>query len=387
LMSKPLRVCLVSAAYRPYPSGLSEHVHNLARHLIKLGQNVEILTTRFPGPDTSPPPVPVTRIGRSILIPLNHSYATLPVGLSLPIQVKTFLKNRCFDIIHCHGFFWPELSYWAIRFSSAVNIITTLTAGFRLHNRGSRLFQFLFRNQIARVHGRIAISQRARAALMPYLPGEYRIIPSGVDLDRFHPGVQPYRSREPDRPTILFLGRLDKRKGLDILLRALPLVLNSLPQARLVVIGNGPMAQPCKRLSEKLNISRAVEFIGKVAVEEIPRWYASCDLFCSPALGGETQGVVLLEAMASGVPVVASDIPGYDETIRPEITGLLVPPGRPDLLADNILRVLKNPELRDQLVAGGLERVREFAWPLIARRTLDYYHELLAACAKTWVRA
>ncbi|MGQ9707292.1 MAG: glycosyltransferase family 4 protein [bacterium] len=378
----PLRICLVSAAYRPYPSGVSEHIHNLAESLQELGQEVVIMTTRFPEFEstktTLKEPGNVFRFGRAILVPLNHSYATLPVGLKLPSQVAQFLKLRQFDIIHCHGLFWPEISYWALCYSRTTNVITFLTAGFKVHTIGNNLFRFLFRSEIEKIHGRIAISKRAQAAIEPYLPGEFRIIPSGINLNRFRPNLPPLPDRVRRNKTILFLGRLDKRKGLDVLIRSMPLILKEVPDACLMVVGKGPMEAHCRQLTHYLGINHAVNFIGVANQDELPRYYCGADLYCSPALGGETQGVVLLEAMACGVPVVASRIPGYDETVRDMIDGVLFPPQDINALAHSIIRVLKNERLKEQLINNGLKKVRDYAWPVIAQKTLNYYQELLA---------
>ncbi len=378
----PLHICLVSAAYRPYPSGVSEHVYNLAKSLKELNQEITILTTKFPHfepmQSKSPEPANVYRFGKALLVPMNLSYATLPFGVRLPAQVANFFKTHQFDIVHCHGLFWPEISYWALRYSRATNLITFLTAGFKIHKRGARIFRFLFRDEINKIHGKIAISRRAQAAIEPYLPGEYRIIPSGVDLRKFHPEVQPVLKKRPKEKVVLFVGRLDKRKGLEVLIQALPLVKMRVADVRLVAIGKGARERECRQLVKRLGLEDVVEFIGGVDAERLPGYYRSADVYCSPALGGETQGVVLLEAMACGVPVVASKIPGYDETIRDNIDGILFPLGDINALADCIVKVLTDEELRNRLIANGLKRVRDYAWPIIAKKTLDYYQELLA---------
>ena len=370
-----MRICLVSAAYRPYPSGVSEHVHHLAESLRDLGQDVRILTTSFPGFGDCQPPVPVTRFGRALLIPMNRSYATLPVGLRMSGQVKRYLADGRFDIVHCHGMFWPEISYWAIRHSTSVNLVSFLTAGFQIHTTGSKLFRSLFRAQLAKIHGRIAISNRAREAAEPYVPGEFKIIPCGVDLNRFRP--VPQSEIQNPKSRILFLGRLDARKGIEVLLKAFPGVLRSMPDTRLVVAGRGPMEPAAHRLADELGIASQVDFLGAAHQDDLPRLYAGCDVYCAPGLGGETLGIVLLEAMASGVPVVASRIPGYDETIQHDVNGILVPPSRPEELAAALNRVLLDRSLRSRLTAAGLTRAREYAWPRIARQTLDFYRELL----------
>jgi phosphatidylinositol alpha-mannosyltransferase len=390
-----LRICLVSAAYRPYPSGVSEHVHHLAESLRDLGQDVHILTTSFghsiprsldPSISSS---IPVTRFGRALLIPMNRSYATVPVGLRMSGQVKRFLDEGSFDIVHCHGMFWPEISYWAIRHSRSVNLVTFLTAGFEIQKTGAGLFRSVFKRQLAKIHGRIAISLRAREAAEPYVPGEFRIIPCGIDLNRFRPTPNPGTPALSDRgrcgqpgnptsPTILFLGRLDARKGIEVLLRALPTVLKSVPAARLAVVGRGPGEPRARQMSQELGVSASVDFLGSSLPEDLPRHYAGCDVYCAPGLGGETLGIVLLEAMASGTPVVASRIPGYDETVRDGIDGILVPPADPDALASSLVSVLTDESRRRTLAAAGLERVQGYAWPRIAQRTLEFYRELLS---------
>ncbi len=381
----PLRICLVSAAYYPYPSGVTEHVHHLGLALRGLGQEVHVLTTSYPDSIAADPgpaaPFPVTRVGRAMLVPMNRSYATLPVGLRMPAQVRGFFRENRFDVCNCHGMFWPELSYWATMSSNCPNVITFLTAGFELRSTGAGLFRRLFRSQLRHIHGLIPISNRAWQAFAPYIPGTPHIIPCGVDLERFRPALPPPAGIRGPGPVILFLGRLDQRKGLAVLLRALPTVLRSVPSARLLVVGSGPEENRCRRLAAELGIESAVQFRGRVSHEELPGYYANCDVYCSPALGGETLGIVLLEAMAAGAPVVASDIPGYDETARRDADALLVPPGDPAQLADGLVAVLRDGALAARLRAAGQLRARAYSWPVVAARTLDYYREIIAGRA------
>jgi len=281
-MKRPLKILLVSAAYRPYPSGVSEHVHNLASALRSLGQEVTILTTRFPKYQKLVPAdnteIPILRYGKAILLPLNRSYATLPVGTKLCQQIATLLHTHQFDIVHCHGFFFPEISYWALIHSNSVNVVTSLTAGFKIHRFGNKLFRMIFAKEIKKIHGKIAISNRARTAIEPYLPGEYRIIPSGVNLKLFHPGYKPKIKKRTGEKIILLLGRLDKRKGLEILIQAMPLIISSIPHIRLVVIGDGPRKKHCVKMVHDLGLAEKVFFLGAVQTEELPEYYCSADV-------------------------------------------------------------------------------------------------------------
>lgn len=370
---------------------MSEHVSHLARSLTDLGHTVSLLTTRFAGDwDDSREPCPVTRLGRALLVPMNRSYATLPVGLRLAGDVRRFMAAHEFDVVHCHGMFWPEISYWALRHSRSVNLVSFLAAGFRINRRGGGTCRVLFRNLLRRVDGFVPISERARDAFAAYVPDlcapagglEWRTIPCGIDLGRFQPGLTPLPWFDSARPTILFLGRLDRRKGIRALLSSMPAVLRELPDARLAVVGGGPEEPAARRLAARLGIERSVSFLGRVPREDLPRCYCSSDVYCAPTLGGETLGIVLLEAMASGTPVVASDIPGYDETVRRDRDGILVPPGEPAALAAALVRLLRpgpgRDDLRRRLVESGLSRARGYAWPEVAGRTVAYYRELLA---------
>ena len=379
-----LSICLVSAAYYPYPSGVSEHVHHLGVALKELGHDVHVLTTRYAGTwGDAVELLPVTRFGDARLIPLNGSFATLPVGARLSSEVRDFMRSSEFDIVHCHGMFWPEISYWALRYSRSANFVSLLTAGFRISRLGGGTFRRLFRPLLSRIDGLIPISKRARDAFAAYVPGDYRIIPCGVDLERFRRDLEPLPDRDSSRPVILFMGRLDRRKGIKVLLQAMPEVLRAVPNARLIVAGSGPEESAARCLVTKLGLSESVRFVGRVRREDVPRLYCGCKAFCAPSLGGETLGIVLLEAMASGAPTVASDIPGYDETVRHERDALLVPPGNPMALADALVRVLQDTELRCRIVESGLERVREYEWTNIACRTASYYEEVLSRAAVT----
>jgi len=309
---------------------------------------------------------------------MNRSYATLPVGLRMPGQVKRFFADNRFDVCNCLGMFWPEISYWALMSSNCPNVVTFLTAGFKLSSSGARLFKFVSQAHLRRIHGLIPISNRAWQAFAPYVPGRPRIIPCGVDLDRFRPGLAQPPDFPGPGPVILFLGRLDRRKGLAVLIKAMPEVLHAVPAARLLVVGQGPEEEHCRRLARELGIVSSVVFRGRVAHDELPRYYVNCSVYCSPALGGETLGIVLLEAMAAGAPVVASDIPGYDETVRRDTDALLVRPDDPAGLAAALTRVLSNDELRNRLKAEAANRVQEYSWPRVAARTLDYYREVIA---------
>lgn len=374
-MFRKLRVCQVSAAYYPYPSGLSEHIHHLTAALRNRGHDVEILTTSFAGGE--PTEEGVTRFGRALLLKANKSYATVPVGLRMSGQVRRFLAAGAFDVVHLHGIFPPEISFWALRHSRSVNVITFHTVGFRRSLFAERVCRVLMGHWNRKLLGRIVETQAALSYTQPYFPGEYRIIPAGVDTLRFHP-QRAARSEKREARRVLFVGRLDARKGLAVLLRAMPIVRQQVPDVRLDVVGKGPLEDRARRLVEKLGIRDIVTFHGFVTNEALPGLYAAADVYCAPSLGGEAFGIVLLEAMASGTPVIASNITGYNEVVKDGETGLLVPPDNPAALAETILRLLDDAALAARLRANGLAWAGQHSWNRIAERIEAHYLELLS---------
>lgn len=205
------------------------------------------------------------------------------------------------------------------------------------------------RHFIDRLHGRIAVSQAALDYISAYFPGEYRIIPNGFDVERFAAeGVRPIEQYSGDgRLNVLFVGRLEKRKGFGYLLRAFRLIKATVPEARLLVVGaySKEDKAPFVRYARHSHL-RGVKFIGYVRDEELPRWYWTAHVFCAPSTGFESFGIVLLEAMAAGVPIVASDIPGYRCVLQPGVQGLVVPPADEESLAAAVIRLLRTPGAR-----------------------------------------
>jgi phosphatidylinositol alpha-mannosyltransferase len=229
-----------------------------------------------------------------------------------------------------------------------------------------------------KLHGHITVSSAAREFVGEYFPADYRVIPNGIDFPRFFRRYEPLPQFADGRPTVLFVGRLEKRKGLKFLLRAWPRVLERQPDARLVVVGRGRPLEGYRRFAARQGWSpEDVVFAGYVPSEDLPRYYQSCDVFCAPNTGQESFGIVLLEAMASGAPIVASDIPGYRDVVSNGLHGVLVEPRKPGAIADALCRLLANPELRAAMRRAGQETAQSYDWPRVAAQVLDYYAEVL----------
>jgi len=371
-----VRICLVSAAYRPYPSGVGEHVHHLGLELGRRGHDSHILTTNYP--NQTDDELPVTRLGKALILPSNRSRFTLPVGRNLAGQVRRFFHHNRFDVVHCHGLFPPDISYWALRYSSAPVVVTFHTVRRQLPGLVRSGFRTIFRRTIARIAAKIAVSQAARDWSEPWLPGPYHIIPNGVDTTRFRPDVPAAECLRDGRPTILFVGRLDIRKGLPVLVRAMGQVLTAYPSARLVIVGSGPQRPSIQRLCTSLGIEPSVRFMGRVSHQDLPGYYSGCTIFVAPALSGEAMGIVLIEALASGRPVVASDIPGYNEVITNGRDGILVPANNPAALAQALIQLLDSPALRERLGQLARARAADYAWPLVAERIERVYQAVVS---------
>lgn len=266
----------------------------------------------------------------------------------------------------------PALPPTILKYSDALNIGT-----FHAH-RGSYYGYFygrpVLRRVFANLDGRIAVSRTAKKFVQQYFQARYTIIPNGVDCARFA-AAKPLPELMDGRPNVLFVGRPEKRKGLGYLIRAYPAIKNAFPDARIVVAGAGDWDRDRYHAFAESHGLNDILFLGWQPDENMPSLYKSASVFCSPALGGESFGIVLLEAMAAGVPVVASDIEGYRDVVSNGKQGLLVPPRNEQALADSVCRLLQGGSMRDELAEAGRAWALHFAWPLVAQRVLHFYGE------------
>src|SRR3712207_1863503 len=259
-------------------------------------------------------------VGRTVAIPANGSTVRVTFDVTLYAAVKDLMRRERFDVVHLHEPLIPVLPYMVLLNSLAVNVATF--HAFRPSNPWYTAFKPYMSFVLSRLDGRIAVSEPAREFVSQYFEGPYDIIPNGIDAARYGAEVEPFPWAADGTPRILFVGRFNEpRKGFSYLLRAMPLVRQQFPDARLVVAGTG-RPERYAGLMERHGVT-GVDFLGFVPDEEKPRYYASCDVFCAPSIGGESLGIVLLEAMASGKPIVASDIPGYASVLSHGREGLL----------------------------------------------------------------
>jgi phosphatidylinositol alpha-mannosyltransferase len=223
------------------------------------------------------------------------------------------------------------------------------------------------------LHGRIAVSGAARHFISRYFPGDYRIIPNGVDLEAFA-NAEPYEELRDGTLNILFLGRFEERKGLIHLLKGYHRLRKRRVDARLLVVGTGPKQREYRRFVGLRGI-RDVEWLGRVSDEQKVRYFASADIYCAPNTGQESFGIVLLEAMAAGVPIVASDIHGFKRVVERNVQGILVEPRNPRAIAAALYALARDPELRHEMGEAGRRRAPEFSWDRVTERIVDFYYE------------
>jgi phosphatidyl-myo-inositol alpha-mannosyltransferase len=378
LLNTSLRVALVCPYDFAFPGGVGEHIRHLARHLRVRGHTVEIIAPF--STDDEPGEEGFIKLGSGVHpVPFAGSIARITLSPSVWREVKEFLESRPYDIVHVHEPKAPFLSPAVLHYSRSINVGTFHHYRESLPGAGfSRAVLNLF---IERLHGRIAVSSAACAFVEKYFPAEYRIIPNGIEVAEFQgEGTQPWERWTSDgKLNILFMGRLEKRKGFRHLLRAFRTVKQALPKARLFVAGAYDRAD---RLSYVRYVRhfriRDVKFIGYFPAGHKARWYRTAHVFCAPSTGHESFGMVLAEAMAAGTPIVASDIPGYRDVVRDGVTGDLVPPGDEAALADALLALLDDPERRVRMSAAALQEVQRYDWANITGEIEAYYWELLA---------
>ena len=275
-------------------------------------------------------------MGRTVPLSAGGSRARVTLSWWLYPRVRGLMARERFDIVHLHEPLAPILPLMVLHHSNAVNVGT-----FHAYSDRQRLYRLsrpALRRWHRRLHGRIAVSRRPRSFVAPHFPQcPYQVIPNGIEYTRFA-GARPFPHLKDGRRNILFVGRKDERKGLRYLLEAFAGLLQKRADLRVVIVGPGSADRACARILDEISgvDSGAAINAGTVDNDELPRYYASADVFCSPATGGESFGIVLLEAMAAGAPVVASDIDGYRDVVTHGETGLLTAPRVPEAIAGAI---------------------------------------------------
>ncbi|MFJ6131400.1 glycosyltransferase family 4 protein [Janibacter terrae] len=372
-----MRIGLVSPYSFDVPGGVQFHIRDLAEYLIAHGHHASVLA---PADEGTVLPSYVVPAGRAVPIRYNGSTARLLFGPVAAARVGRWLDEGDFDVVHIHEPLAPSLSILALWAATSPVVATFHTSNVR-----SRVMQAaypLLRPSLEKIHGRIAVSEDARRTVTTHIGGDAVVIPNGVDTRAFAQATRdPRWTGAPGRPTLVFLGRIDEpRKGLQVLAAAMPAILDEVPGARLLVVGPGSLDAARARLTER--VLAATEFLGALSDEDKAAALASADLYVAPHTGGESFGIVLVEAMAAGAPVLASDLAAFQRVLdggRSGMAGATFANERPEDLAARAVELLRDPARLRALSELGQERARVFDWQVVAKEILAVYETVLDA--------
>ena len=367
-----MRIGMVCPYAWDVPGGVQFHVRDLAEYFIGQGHEVQVLA---PADDDTELPPYLTSCGRAVPVRYNGSVARLTFGPVTSARVTRWLEAGEFDVLHLHEPVTPSASVMALWASTEPVVATFHTSTPR--SRAMHSAHPLLRPSLEKIRGRIAVSEDARATVRRHLRGEAFVIPNGVHVDRFaSASVDDRFAGTPDRPTLAFLGRVDEpRKGLAVALRAMPAVLDRYPGTRLLVAGPGDASDLLRDADPRA--AAAVEILGAVSEPDKAALLRSADAYVAPHLGGESFGIVLVEAMAAGAPVVASDLSAFTAVLDGGRTGVLFETGSHAGLASAVTGLVDDAERRAELTAAGHERARVFDWSVVAARVMAVYETVI----------
>jgi phosphatidylinositol alpha-mannosyltransferase len=371
-----VKIALVSPYDFAHPGGVTLHISYLERYFTRMGHDVKVIAPASRAvPDFGDRFIP---IGRPRPIPSSGSIARCTISLWLAPKIREVLEREKFDVIHLHEPLMPMLCTSILRLSNTANIGTFHASyGKPGYNFARPIGKWILRRWFRKLDGKIAVSKPAVEYAHTNFPGYYNIIPNGVDLEHFSPDVAPIEKFKDGKLNILFVSRLEKRKGLNYLLQAFKQVKGEIPDCRLIIVGPGTRLRRRYERYVAKNGLKDVIFVGLVAYDELPRYYKTADVFCAPAIASESFGIILLEAMAMGKPIVASNISGYANVVSHGVDGLLVPPADKDKLAKALISLLGDESLRREMGAKGRAKALEHSWERISQMIFDYYVRIL----------
>ena len=367
-----MKIALVSPYDYAYPGGVMAHISHLGQHLMKAGHDLKVIA-----PLSGTPSVldkEFIRLGRSVPVPSGGTTARISLSVWLEPRIKRMLQEENFDVIHVHEPLTPMLPLFVLQQSRAVNVGT-----FHAFNGSGHIYwvgKHILQRWFDKLDGRIAVSKPALNYVSRHFPADYRVIPNGIEVSRFATPAPPIEELQDGKVNILFVGRLEKRKGLRYLLGAFSKLKWKYPNTRLVVVGPGNIEKEAYRVIAERHIEDVV-FTGPVSHQDLPRYYQTADIYCSPATGKESFGIVLLEAMAAGTPIVATSIEGYASVMTPGHEGLMVPPKDEESLEAALETLVQDPALREEMGNRGRQTAVKYDWEMVTAQISDYYNYLL----------
>lgn len=367
-----MRIGIVCPYSWDVPGGVQFHIRDLAEYFLRLGHHVSVLA---PADDDTPLPPYVVSAGRAVPVPYNGSVARLNFGFLSAARVRRWLHEGAFDVVHIHEPTSPSLGLLTCWAASGPIVATFHTSNPR--SRAMIAAYAILQAALEKISARIAVSEYARRTLVEHLGGDAVVIPNGVDVDFF---AEAEPRPEWQGGTIGFIGRIDEpRKGLPVLMRALPRILAARPETRLLVAGRGDEEAAVADLPEELR--PRVEFLGMISDEDKARLLRSVDLYVAPNTGGESFGIILVEAMSAGAPVLASDLDAFVQVLDQGEAGEVFANEDADALAEAAVRLLGDPACLAELRARGSAHVRRFDWSTVGADILSVYETVTAGAA------
>ncbi|WP_337062695.1 glycosyltransferase family 4 protein [Kineococcus sp. G2] len=366
-----MRVGIVCPYSFDVPGGVQFHVRDLAEHLSGRGHHVRVLA---PAEDPATLPPFADAAGGVVAVPYNGSVARLSFGPVTAARVRRWVAEGDYDVLHVHEPLSPSTSLLALWAAQRPVVATFHTANLR--SRAMQAAFPLLRPSLEKIAARIAVSEDARRTVVEHVGGDAVVVPNGVFTERFAAAPRrPEWCGTPERPVVAFVGRLDEpRKGFGVLREALPRVRAAVPGARFLVAGRGDVEAARAALPDP----GAVEFLGAVPDEDKRSLLASADVYLAPHTGGESFGIVLVEAMAAGAAVAASDLGAFRRVLGDGAHGRLFATGDPAAAADAVLALLRDPVSRERLARSGQRAAHRYDWSVVAAEVLAVYETVRA---------
>ncbi len=380
-----MKIGIVSPYFYPWFGGITEHVYYLYQGLKKLDHTVRLITP-FHGDNMIQEKDDLITIGKPIPLILNGSVVKIPLLINRKKIIDSILDREKFDIIHLHQ---PLFCLLGLTFLNRIKLLRVqglkypqIVGTFHACGGGSERFivnrlKFYFKKFQNEFNFRIAVSHASRDFIHPVLPGDFTVIPNGVDIERFASESQKITQFDDGVFNILFVGRLEPRKGLTNLLKSIPYIkLYSNKPFRLIVVGNGILTNYYKLRIPK-EIHDKVHFVGDISFEDLPKYYKTAHVFCSPATYGESFGIVLIEAMAAGLPIIAGNNEGYRKVINNGVNGILVDPNQPLQIAQAIGQLLESDQICQSLAEKSRIDAEQYSWKRIVNEIDMIYKKII----------
>ncbi len=362
-----MRIGLVCPYAWDVPGGVQAHILDLAETLLEMGHEVSVLT-----PAEEPDQLPAYAVygGRPRAVPYNGSVARLTMGVQATNRVRRWIRGGDFDVVHVHEPLAPSLSLLACWVGRGPIVATWHSSVER--SRALAVGYYIAQTAMEKVAARIAVSEHARRTLVDHIGGDAVLIPNGVRVDDFS-AATPLCAWPG--PRILFLGRAtESRKGFDVLAGALDQLFRNHPALGLVVVGPAAEDEVLSMIDPQWH--DRVDVLGRLSDHDKARVLRSVDVYVAPNTGGESFGIVLLEAMAARVPVLASDLPAFTQVLDQGRAGMSFAVGDSSSLAEGVSQLLADPALRQAMAVEGERRARHFDWSRIAREVVDVYESV-----------